>query len=185
MRFTKAIVVIAFVAAVLGAGVVAGIAYAQEGQGAKTTVNDPVGPLPDPSHIPMTLPKDIKWTGQEGRQQTGTLFGDPSKPGLYGVVYKWYPGNFSQPHFHDQDRFAYIISGTWWVSTSNVYDEKLTYPVHAGSVAIDVKNTVHWDGARTGEKEPAVLVLVGMGPVKTIQVDANGNPKTPPPTSAR
>jgi hypothetical protein len=40
-----------------------------------------------------------------------------------------------------------------------------------------VKNTVHWDGARAGEKEPAVLELVGMGPVKTIQVDENGKPK--------
>jgi hypothetical protein len=40
---------------------------------------------------------------------------------------------------------------------------------------------VHWDGARLGEKEPAVLVLVGMGPVKTVQVDENGKPKTPPP----
>jgi hypothetical protein len=74
-----------------------------------------------------------------------------------------------------------VISGTWWVSTSNVYDEKTTYPVHAGTVAIDKANTVHWDGARQGEKEPAVLVLVGMGPVKTTQVDENGRPKATPP----
>jgi len=72
----------------------------------RPTVNDPVGPPPDPSHIPTVLPKDIKWTGQEGRQQMGLLFGDPNKAGLYGVVYKWYPGNFSQPHFHDQERYA-------------------------------------------------------------------------------
>jgi len=78
-----------------------------------------------------------------------------------------------------------VISGTWWVSTSNVYDEKTTYPVHAGTVAIDTANTVHWDGARTGEKEPAVLVLVGMGPVKTVQVDENGKPKAPAPPAPR
>jgi quercetin dioxygenase-like cupin family protein len=113
--------------------------------------------------------------------QQAVLFGDPTKPGLYGVVIKWYPGNFSQPHFHDQERYAYVISGTWWVSTSNVYDEKTTYPVHAGTVAIDKVNTVHWDGARTGEKEPAVLELVGMGPVKTIQVDETGKPKPAAP----
>jgi hypothetical protein len=112
-----------------------------------------------------------------GKQQMCILFGDPSKPGLYGVIYKWYPGNFSRPHFHDQMRYAYVISGTWWVSTSNVYDEKTTYPVHAGTVSIDVVNTVHWDGCRAGEKEPAVLELVGMGPVKSIQVGENGKPK--------
>ena len=174
MRFTKMMILSAAIATVVGAAVLAGVVRAQ---GAKATINDPAGPLPDPTHIPMVLPKDIKWTGQEGRQQQAVLFGDPSKPGLYGVIIKWYPGNFSQPHFHDQERYAYVISGTWWVSTSNVYDEKTTYPVHAGTVAIDRANTVHWDGARVGEKEPAVLELVGMGPVKTIQVDENGKPK--------
>ena len=149
MRFTRMMILSVAIAAGVGAAFLAGVAHAQ---GAKATINDPVGPPPDPTHIPTVLPKDIKWTGQEGRQQQGLLFGDPSKPGLYGVVIKWYPGNFSQPHFHDQERYAYVISGTWWVSTSNVYDEKTTYPVHAGTVAIDAANTVHWDGARTRRK---------------------------------
>ena len=176
MRSITRTIVSAAVVAVVASASVAGVAHAQSG---RPTVNDPAGPPPDPTHIPTVLPKDITWTGQEGRQQMGILFGDPNKPGLYGVVYKWYPGNFSQPHFHDQERYAYVISGTGWVSTSNVYDEKTSYPVHAGTVAIDTANTVHWDGARVGEKEPAVLVLVGMGPVKTVQVDENGKPKAP------
>jgi quercetin dioxygenase-like cupin family protein len=178
MRFTRMTILSVAVATAVGTVVLTGVAHAQ---GAKATVSDPAGPPPDPTHIPTVLPNDIKWTGQEGRQQQGLLFGDPNKAGLYGVVIKWYPGNFSQPHFHDQERYAYVISGTWWVSTSNVYDEKNTYPVRAGTVAIDKANTVHWDGARVGEKEPAVLVLVGMGPVKTVQVDENGKPKASPP----
>jgi quercetin dioxygenase-like cupin family protein len=159
---------------------IAGLAVAQSDPRVGTTMNDPVGPVPDPTHIPVTLPKDIKCVGKEGSAQTCKLFGDPSKAGLYGLIIKWWPGHFSKPHFHDQDRYAYVLSGTWWVSTSNVYDERTTYPVHAGTVSIDVKNTVHWDGARTGEKEPAVLELVGMGPVKTIQVDENGKPISRP-----
>jgi len=171
----KIIVGAAVAVGAAGLGVLAVAQAADKTTG--VTVNDPIGPLPNPSHIPVTLPKDIKCTGTVGVQQTCYLFGDPSKPGLYGVIYKWYPGHFSKPHFHDQERYAYVISGTWWVSTSNVYDERTTYPVHAGSVAIDRKNTVHWDGARTGEKEPAVLELIGMGPVKSIQVDEHGKPK--------
>jgi hypothetical protein len=171
----KTVLVVSVASAALS---VAGFAIAQTDPKIGTTVSDPPGPLPDPSHVPVLLPKDIKCNGTAGAQQTCILFGDPNKAGLYGVIYKWWPGHFSKPHFHDQDRYAYVISGTWWVSTSNVYDERTTYPVHAGTVSIDVKNTVHWDGARTGETEPAVLELVGMGPVKTIQVDENGKPKS-------
>src|SRR5262245_16450511 len=65
-------------AAALSAAALVGVVSAQ---GAKATINDPVGPLPDPTHIPIVLPADIKWNGQEGRQQQAVLFGDQSKPG--------------------------------------------------------------------------------------------------------
>ena len=160
-----------FSRAILGAAVAAGLSMTGLGAAAaqdKVTVDDPPGPLPDPSHIPVTLPKDIKCRGTVGKQQMCILFGDPSKPGLYGVVYKWYPGNFSRPHYHDQMRYAYVISGTWWVSSSDTYDLSNTYPMPAGSVVTDLANTVHYDGAKDGE---ALLELVGMGPVTTTPAE--------------
>jgi hypothetical protein len=52
-----------------------------------------------------------------GNQQA-VLFGDPSKPGLYGVMTKWLAGNhFSRPHFHPNDRYITVLSGTWWVGS--------------------------------------------------------------------
>ena len=45
-------------------------------------------PLPDPGHIPMIFGKDIPWKGGEG-EKSAALFGDPSKPGIYGVLIKW------------------------------------------------------------------------------------------------
>ena len=137
-------------------------------------------PLPDPGHIPMVFGKDIPWKGKDGEQQAA-LFGDPNKPGIYGVLIKWDPGHNSQPHFHSTDRYAYVVSGTWWTSTSKVYDERTTFPVHAGSVAVDKLKGIHWDGCRTGAKEPAVLVLAGTGPNITQYVDENGKDLPPPP----
>jgi len=52
---------------------------------------------------------------------------------------------------------------------------------HAGTAIVNVAGKVHFDGARTGEKEPAVLVLTGVGPVKTTYVDAQGVPLPPAP----
>jgi len=175
---------------VLSAGVVLGLAtlaLAQRGPtpdpATHATLSDPEGPPPSPANVPFVLPKDIKWTGDPARQQTAVLYGDQSKEGPYGVLIKWAPGAFSRPHFHDQTRWIYVVSGTWWVSSSNVYDERTTYPFHAGTFSTDVANTVHWDGARTGEKEPAVILLTGVGPVKTVQVDENGKPLPPRPAA--
>ena len=82
----------------------------------RATLSDPQGPPPDAGHIPFTLPKDIKWTGDPARQQTAVLYGDQSKEGPYGVLFKWAPGAISRPHFHDQTRWINVVSGTWWVS---------------------------------------------------------------------
>jgi quercetin dioxygenase-like cupin family protein len=127
--------------------------------------NPSVAP-PDPTHVEIVPGKDIKWKDGMGAHQA-LLFGDPNKPGIYGVLIKWDPGNFSKPHFHSTDRYAYVVSGTWWISSSTTYDPGKTYPVPAGSYVRDIANTVHWDGAKD---EPCVLMLVGMGPMTTTQV---------------
>ena len=85
----------------------------------------------------------------------------------------------SHPHFRSPpDRWIYVVSGTWWVSSSSHFEPAKAYPLPAGSFAIDRANTVHWDGAQAGG-EPAVLELVGMGPVTSTGVDENGEPFTP------
>jgi hypothetical protein len=134
-----------------------------------TATADSTSPPPDPSHIAFTLPKDIKWEGspRDGFYQA-KLFGDPDKVGLYGILIKWMPGHFSHPHFHSTDRYAFVISGTWWVSSSDRYDLASLYPMPAGTFVTDIAKTVHWDGAKD---EPAVLELVGMGPVVTTEAE--------------
>jgi len=141
-----------------------------------TAAPDDVPPPGFSNNVTFVLPKDIKWSGKEGHLQTAILFGDPKESGPYGVLYKWYPGNFSKPHFHDQTRWGYVISGTWWVSSSNLPDEKTTYPMRAGTVVVDLANKVHWDGDRSSDKEPALVLVTGMGPVKTVGVDQSGKP---------
>jgi quercetin dioxygenase-like cupin family protein len=134
-------------------------------------------PLPDPGHIPLVFGKDIPWKGGEG-SQSATLFGDPTKPGIYGVLIRWMPGHNSTPHSHSTPRYAYVVSGTWWVSSSTHYDPSQMYPVPAGSYVTDVPNTIHWDGARA-ETGPAILMLVGEGPVKTVRYVPKDPSKAP------
>ncbi len=49
--------------------------------------------------------------------EVATLFGDPSKPGIYIQLNRFHPGNFSRPHWHENDRYIMVLSGNWWVAT--------------------------------------------------------------------
>jgi hypothetical protein len=132
---------------------------------------------PDTTHIPFFRPDTIPWKGPP-REQQYYIFGDPAKPGPYAMLLKWGPGSYSRPHFHGMPRYAVVVSGTWWVSSSTIFDPTKTYPLGPGSVVSDVVNTVHWDGAKDG---PVVLMIVGDGPVPNINVDENGKPLPPRP----
>src|SRR5690349_20971990 len=87
---------------------------------------------PDPKSIAITLPDKIQWrTG--ANQDTATLQGDPSKPGIYIQLLKWHPGNNSRPHSHSTDRYITVLSGTWWMGAGPNYDPAGMYPVPAGT----------------------------------------------------
>jgi hypothetical protein len=116
----------------------------------------------DPKAISIRLPPEIQWRGANAEgAEIITLAGDPSKPGLYVVLVKWYAHHMSRPHFHPNDRFITVISGTWWVNTGRKYDPDHMKPVPPGSFVTHYAHEVHYDGAEDGD---VVLEIVGMGP---------------------
>jgi hypothetical protein len=121
----------------------------------------------DPKAINIQIPSDIKWE-RRGGAESATLVGDPSKPGLYVVLQKWLPHNNSRPHFHPNDRYITVLSGTWWVNTGPKYDPDGMKPVPAGSFVIDYAKQIHYDGAKD---EPCVLEIVGMGPATATSAE--------------
>ena len=116
----------------------------------------------NPAAVAFTLPDKIEWKQGSGRAQQAILAGDPSKPGIYVVMVKWLPGGMSRPHFHPNDRYITVLSGTWWVGSGPDFDpEKSSVPMPAGSVVTHYAKQVHWDGAKDTD---AVLLIVGEGP---------------------
>jgi hypothetical protein len=118
----------------------------------------------NPAAVAFKLPDQIKWSPADARGvQVAVLVGDPDKPGFYAVLTKWLKGNhFSRPHFHPNDRYIQVLSGTWWVGTGPKFDpDNLTVPMPAGSFVTHFAKGVHWDGAKD---EDAVLLIMGDGP---------------------
>ena len=115
----------------------------------------------DPTAVTYKLPSQITWSGRPGAAETAVVLGDPSKPGLYIELVKWYPHNMSRPHFHPNDRYITVLSGTWWVGTGTKYDPDSTVAMPPGSYVVDLAKQVHYDGAKD---EIAEIEIVGEGP---------------------
>jgi quercetin dioxygenase-like cupin family protein len=121
----------------------------------------------DPKAITITLPADIKWTRSPASERA-VLYGDPSKPGYYVELVKWLPHHNSRPHYHANDRYIQVLSGTWWVQTGAKYDPDGFQPVPAGSFVVHTGKQIHYDGARD---EPALIMISGMGPDTSVQAE--------------
>jgi hypothetical protein len=122
----------------------------------------------DSSIINIKLPKDIKWVENPSGSAQAIMVGDPAKPGLYIVLTKWHAGHMSRPHFHPNDRFITVLSGTWWVGTGTKYDPASTTPVPTGSFVTHFGKGIHYDGAKDGD---VVLQILGMGPATSTPAE--------------
>jgi quercetin dioxygenase-like cupin family protein len=149
-----------------------GGAYLIFGIGPSTQTEVPKGTgawVGEPSAVTIKQPNEIQWK-DNGNNRSVTLAGDPEKEGsVYVQMLTWKKGNFSRPHFHPNDRFFYVLEGTWWVGTGNKFDPaNLTVPMKAGTFVTHHAKGVHWDGAK--DNEDATILVVGIGPATTTRV---------------
>ena len=123
----------------------------------------------DRTAVDLTAPPDIKWVkNAAGTNESAVLFGDPSKPGPYVVRVRWFPGNMSRSHFHPNDRFFAVLSGSWWMGTGETFDPNSTVAAPAGSYVIHYGGKVHYDGAKT---EETIIQVWGMGPATSTPAE--------------
>jgi hypothetical protein len=147
----------------------------------------PVALLTDPAHAvdptqtQITLPDQMQWKpwsagGPQGAMESAAIFGAIDKPGPYAILVRWHPGFMSAPHTYVTDRLCFVISGTWWVNSGENFEPENTVPVPAGGFVRRVAHTPHYDGVKRGGKEPAVIGIIGVGPIDFKLTD----PSKPP-----
>jgi hypothetical protein len=131
----------------------------------------------DPNMTFTRLPEQIVWEQSRNRPpgtvENALLFGKSSEPGIYFNLTKWYPGYMSAPHWYETDRLCVVVSGTWWVASGEDFAPNDTIPMPAGSFIRRVARTPHYDGVKTDGKEPVVIAICGIGPIKYNLVDSS------------
>jgi hypothetical protein len=127
------------------------------------SISSAKAPVPDlnPAAISIKMPNQIHWDHGENGADNAVLLGDPSKPGLYIVLTRWNAHHMSHPHFHPNDRYITVLSGTWWVGTGKKFDPDSTVPLPTGSVVTHYGKQIHYDGAKDAD---VTLEIVGEGP---------------------
>ena len=123
----------------------------------------------NPAALAYKLPAQLNWVESPSGSKQAVVYGDPTKPGLYIILVKWSPHHMSRPHFHPNDRFVTVISGTWWVGTGPKYDPDSTVAMPPGSFVTHFGKQIHYDGAKDGE---TVLEIVGEGPATSTPAEA-------------
>lgn len=123
----------------------------------------------NPAALAYKLPNQITWTDDLSGAKRAVLLGDPDKPGLYIVLVRWTAHHMSRPHFHPNDRFITVLSGTWWVGTGAKFDPDSTVALPEGTFVTHFGKQIHYDGAKDGD---AVLQIVGQGPATPTAAEA-------------
>jgi hypothetical protein len=123
----------------------------------------------NPAALAYKLPEQINWIDGGNGAKRAVVLGDPSKPGLYIVLVRWTAHHMSRPHFHPNDRFITVISGTWWVGTGAKFDSDSTVALPAGTFVTHFGKQIHYDGAKDVD---AVLEIVGEGPETPTNAEA-------------
>jgi quercetin dioxygenase-like cupin family protein len=104
--------------------------------------------------------------------RTVLLSGDPAKAGPYVLEIHVPPNTAIAPHTHRDDRFATVISGTWYFGYGRTAAGAAVKPLTAGALYTEPSGTPHFAMTRA---EGAVVRLTGNGPSDTSYLTANSS----------
>ena len=121
-----------------------------------------------PDLRPIT-PEQVQWVEEPNALgfARAVIEGDPSKPGIYVVRVKFPPWVMSSNHFHQEDRYAVVLKGTWYTGSGDEFAPGKTVPLKPGTFLKHPAGMHHFDGAK---EEEVIVQIVGYGPTSTTRL---------------
>ncbi len=124
--------------------------------------------------------RDIAWAPGPASipagAQAATLYGDPSKEGLFALRLKLRKGYRIPPHTHPKPEVVTVLSGTFRLDMGEVEDRGKAQPLPAGSFCALPPGMVHYAIA----DEDTVIQLNSTGPWSLTYVTPKDDPRQKP-----
>ena len=129
----------------------------------------------------MISPNEFAWasnaspsagTSLNREVETTVLKGNPSGPGLYTLLLRIAPNTRIQPHSHQDDRIATVVSGTWYFAYGDEFDESVLKPLPPGSFYTEPPGVNHFGLT----KDEVLIQMTGIGPSSTTYADSQHDP---------
>lgn len=88
--------------------------------------------------------KDIKWTTEPDGSKYAVLLGDPRQAGPYVMRVTALPGDKVLPHWHSQDEYITVLSGTVYIGLGDKFDPSKAQALRAGGFYFLPGKTHHY-----------------------------------------
>jgi hypothetical protein len=113
----------------------------------------------------------IKWTkslDSTDKRETAALFGDRSKPELFGYLVKWPPNTTAKAHSHHENRYAMVVSGVFYHGHAAKFDVSKLERRSSGTYFTEPAGDAHFGATKA---EGTILYFIGMGPDRTDPIE--------------
>ena len=123
----------------------------------------------NPSEQVVKLPNEIEFKAplNPGAPAGASLYGSPTKAGLYVNRVKFAPGFKVMPHFHPDERTVVVLSGTLYMGLGEQFDENKVKAYPPGTFLSEPAQMVHYTWAKDGE---VIIQITGIGPSGSTQI---------------
>lgn len=123
------------------------------------------------------LPQDIEWGPAPAALPSGaesaTLFGDPTKEGLFALRFKVPKGYRIAPHTHPSPELVTVVSGRFGMGLGDAADRGKVQWLPAGSFSIMYPGVAHY----VFVDEDTVVQINAMGPWGIDYLDPKDDPR--------
>jgi hypothetical protein len=139
-----------------------------------------LGQSPSTGSQTFLTPKDMKWgpapPSLPKGAQIAVLQGDPSKPGPFVIRVQAPAGYKVPPHWHSQDEYLTVISGTFYIGMGDHYEPSTARGLTAGGFHFLPGKAHHYVYA----KKPTVVQVNGNGPFDITYINPADDPRKSP-----